>query len=118
MRAPIVVSFSTREPRPTTTSSAISTRSRTHDWSPRITRSPTVVPAKTIAPVETTVPAPITVGASGSRFVVERGESVGCFPTTACSSTRTPSPRTVPSWTTAVGWTSALMRARPSGATS
>src|SRR4029079_17743806 len=33
VRAPIVVSFSTSEPRPTTTSSPIVTRSRTQDWS-------------------------------------------------------------------------------------
>ncbi len=67
-----------------------------HDWSPRITRAPIVVPAKTIAPVETIVPSPSTAGASGSRFAVERGERVGCFPTTAFSSTLTPSPSTVP----------------------
>ena len=96
VRAPIVVSFSTSEPRPTTTSSPIVTRSRTQDWSPRITRAPTVEPANTMAPVEITVPSPTTVGGSGSRFAVERGESVGCLPTTACSSTLTPSPSTVP----------------------
>ena len=62
-----------------------------------MTRAPIVEPAKTIAPVETIVPSPIVVGASGSRFAVERGESVGCLPTTAPSSTFTPSPRTVPS---------------------
>ena len=67
-----------------------------HDWSPRITRAPTVVPAKTIAPVETIVPSPSVAGGSGSRFAVERGESVGCLPTTAFSSTLTPSPSTVP----------------------
>ncbi len=94
--APIVVSFSTSEPRPMTTSSPTSTRSRTQDWSPRITRAPIREPAKTTAPVETIVPSPITVGGSGSRFAVERGESVGCLPTTACSSTLTPSPSTVP----------------------
>ena len=97
VRAPTVVSFSISEPRPRTTSSPTSTRSRTQDWSPRMTRAPIVEPAKTIAPVETIVPSPILVGASGSRFAVERGESVGCFPTTAPSSTLTPSPRTVPS---------------------
>ena len=42
-------------------------RSRTHDWSPRITRAPMRDPAKTIAPVETIVPSPISVGDSGSR---------------------------------------------------
>src|SRR4051812_5408046 len=105
--APTVVSFSISEPRPSTTSSAIVTRSRTHDWSPRITRAPTVVPAKTIAPVETIVPSPITAGGSGSRLAVERGESDGCFPTTAPSSTLTPAPSTVPGWTTALGWMSA-----------
>ena len=84
------------------------TRSRTHDWSPRITRAPIVEPAKTIAAVEMTVPSPTTVGGSGSRFAVERGESVGCLPTTACSSTLTPSPRIVPGWTIAVGCTSVL----------
>ena len=62
--APIVVSFSTSEPRPTTTSSPSVTRSRTHAWSPTITRAPIVVPAKTIAPVETIVPSPICVGGS------------------------------------------------------
>ena len=56
--APIVVSFSTSEPRPTTTSSPIWQRSRTQAWSPTITRSPILVPAKTIAPAETIVPAP------------------------------------------------------------
>src|SRR6187401_987199 len=109
VRAPIVVSFSTSAPRPITTSSATATRSRTHAWSPTITRAPSVAPAKTIAPVDTTVPSPTTAGGSGSRFAVERGESVGCFPTTACSSTLTPSPSTVPGWTTAVGWISAAI---------
>ena len=116
--APIVVSFSTSEPRPTTTSSPIVTRSRTQHWSPRMTRAPIVEPANTIAPVETTVPSPTTVAGSGSRLAVERGESVGCLPTTACSSTCTPLPRTVPGWTTAVGWISALTQAHRCGATS
>ena len=66
--APIVVSFSTSEPRPRTTSSPISTRSRTQDWSPTITRAPIRVPAKTIAPVETIVPAPISAG--GERLAL------------------------------------------------
>jgi len=94
--APIVVSFSMSEPRPRTTSSPMVTRSRTHDWSPSITRAPILDPAKTIAPVETIVPSPISVGGSGSRLAVERGESEGCFPTTAFSSTFTPTPKTVP----------------------
>ena len=94
--APIVVSFSTSEPRPRTTSSPMVTRSRTQDWSPRMARSPTRVPANTIAPVETVVPAPISAGGRGSRFAVERRESAGCLPTTAFSSTFTPSPSTVP----------------------
>ena len=81
--APTDVSFSTNDPRPITTSSPIVHRSRTHAWSPTITRSPTVVPAKTTAPVETIVPAPSSSGGSSSRFAVERGESVGCLPTTA-----------------------------------
>src|SRR4051812_3454739 len=68
---------------------------------------PIVAPANTIAPVEITVPSPIVAGGSGSRRAVDLRPSVGCLPTTAYSSTRTPSPRTVPSWTTAVGWTSA-----------
>src|SRR5205823_8687090 len=110
--APIVVSFSTSDPRPITTSSPTTTRSRTHDWSPRMTRAPTCVPAKTIAPVETIVPSPISVGGSGSRLAVERGESDGCLPTTAYSSTLTPSPSRVPGWTTAVGWISAMERPR------
>jgi hypothetical protein len=80
---PMVVSFSIREPRPTTTSSPISQRSRTQAWSPTITRAPRRVPAKTIAPVETIVPGPSSAGGSESRFAVERGESVGCLPTTA-----------------------------------
>src|SRR6185312_1518902 len=109
VRAPIVVSFSTSAPRPITTSSATSTRSRTQAWSPTITRAPSVEPANTIAPVEITVPSPTTAGGSASRFAVERGESVGCLPTTACSSTFTPSASTVPGWTTAVGWTSAAI---------
>ena len=66
-----------------TTSSPISQRSRTHAWSPTITRAPMDVPAKTTAPVETTVPGPSSSGGIASRFAVERGESVGCFPTTA-----------------------------------
>jgi hypothetical protein len=94
--APIVVSFSTNAPRPTTTSSSIVTRSRMHAWSPTITRAPIRVPAKTTAPVEMIAPSPISAGASGSFFVVERGESDGCLPTTAFSSTLTPSPSTVP----------------------
>ena len=68
-----------------------------HAWSPTITRAPIVDPAKTIAPVEITVPSPICAGGSGSRGAVERGESTGCLPTTAYSSTFTPSPRIVPS---------------------
>ena len=52
-----------------------------------MTRAPIAEPAKTIAPVETIVPSPIVVGGSGSRFAVERGDSVGCLPTTAPSST-------------------------------
>jgi hypothetical protein len=94
--APIVVSFSTSEPRPSTTSSPTTTRSRTHDWSPRMTRAPILEPAKTTAPLETIVPSPISGGGSSSRFAVERGESDGCLPTTACSSTLTPFPSTVP----------------------
>ena len=35
-------------------------------------------------------------GGNGSRFAVERGERVGCFPTTAPSRIFTPSPSTVP----------------------
>jgi hypothetical protein len=61
-----------------------------------MTREPIVDPAKTIAPVETMVPSPISVAGSGSRFAVDRGESAGCLPITAFSSTFTPSPRTVP----------------------
>ena len=83
MSAPIVVSFSTSVPRPITASSPISQRSRTQDWSPTITRAPSRVPAKTTAPVETIVPGPISSGGSSSRAAVERGESAGCFPTTA-----------------------------------
>src|SRR5712691_7035478 len=107
---PMLVSFSTSEPRPTTTSSAISTRSRTQDWSPRMHPAPILEPAKTIAPVETIVPAPISVGGSGSRFAVDLGPSAGCLPTTAFSITLTPSPSTVPSWTVAVGWISAATK--------
>src|SRR6266566_3003290 len=109
---PIVVSFSTSEPRPTTTSSAIVTRSRTHDWSPRMHRAPILAPANTIAPVDTTVPSPISTGGSGSRFAVDLGPRAGCLPTTAFSSTRTPSPSTVPGYTVALGWTSAIERRR------
>src|SRR5579885_1733704 len=105
--APMVVSFSTRTPRPMTTSSPTSTRSRTHAWSPTITRAPMVEPANTMAPVETIAPSPIRAGGSGSRFAVERGESDGCLPTTAPSSTLTFSPSTVPGWTIALGWISA-----------
>ena len=96
VRAPIDVSFSTREPRPRTTSSPTSQRSRMQAWSPTITRAPSREPAKTTAPVETIVPSPSSAGGSGSRFAVDRGESDGSFPTTACSSTFTPSPSTVP----------------------
>ena len=94
---PIVVSFSISEPRPRMQSSAIVTRSRMHDWSPTMQPAPIAEPANTIAPVEMTVPSPIVVGGSGSRFAVEAAPSVGCLPTTAYSSTRTPSPSTVPS---------------------
>ena len=94
--APIVVSFSTSEPRPMTTSSpiddALADARLVADDDARADR----VPAKTIAPVETIVPGPISAGASGSRFAVERGESDGCLPTTASSSTLQPSPSTVP----------------------
>jgi hypothetical protein len=100
--APTVVSFSISEPRPRTQSSASSTRSRMHDWSPTMQFAPIDDPAKTIAPVEMIVPAPIVVGGSGSRFAVERAPSDGCFPTTAFSRTRTPSPSTVPSYTIAL----------------
>ena len=61
-----------------------------------MTRAPIWDPAKTTAPVETTVPSPICAGGSSVGFAVERGESEGCFPTTAYSSTFTPSPSTVP----------------------
>src|SRR5829696_8145713 len=91
----MVVSFSTSEPRPITTSSPTTTRSRIHAWSPTITRAPRRVPAKTIAPVETIVPGPSSAGGSGSRFAVERGESVGCLPTTAPSRILQPAPITV-----------------------
>ena len=60
-----------------------------------MTRAPIREPAKTIAPVEMIVPSPISVGGSGSRLAVDRGDSEGCFPTTAFSSTFTPSPSTV-----------------------
>src|SRR6476646_4788495 len=109
VRAPIEVSFSTRAPRPITTSSSIATRSRTHAWSPTITRAPSVEPANTIAAVEITVPSPTTVGGRGSRLAVERGESVGCLPVTAFSRPWTPSLSTAPGGTTAVGWISAAM---------
>jgi hypothetical protein len=94
--SPIVVSFSTSEPRPMTTSSSIVTRSRTHAWSPTITRAPMRVPANTIAPVDTTVPGPSSSGGSSSRFAVDRVESSGCLPTTAPSRILQPSPTTVP----------------------
>src|SRR6266508_3316692 len=71
--APIVVSFSTREPRPMTTSSPTTQRSRTQAWSPTITRAPIFVPAKTIAPVDTMVPGPSSSGASASRCAIARG---------------------------------------------
>src|SRR4029078_7766360 len=67
-------------------------------------------PSKMSAPVKITAPSPISAAGSGSRGAVERGESTGCLPTTAYSSTFTPAPRTVPSWTIAVGWTSATQR--------
>src|SRR4051812_3890161 len=70
--SPIVVSFSTSEPRPMTTSSPISTRSRTQAWSPTITRAPSFVPAKTTAPVETTVPGPSSSGGGGPLFPAAR----------------------------------------------
>src|SRR5919106_5961755 len=108
--APTLVSFSISEPRPSTTSSPIVTRSRTQDWSPRMTRAPIREPAKTIAPVDTIVPSPISAGESSSRLLVERGESDGRLPTTAFSSTFTPSPSTVPGYTVAVGWTSAAIQ--------
>ena len=38
----------------------------------------------------------LSAGGNDSRLAVERGESVGCLPTTAPSSTFTPSPSTVP----------------------
>jgi hypothetical protein len=83
VRAPIVVSFSTSEPRPMTTSSPRRHRSRTHAWSPTMTPRPSVVPAKTTAPVRMRTPSPTTSGASSSRDAVDLGPSVGCFPTTA-----------------------------------
>src|SRR3990170_5454921 len=110
--APTVVSFSMSEPRPMTTSSPIAQRSRMQAWSPTITRAPIAVPAKTIAPVETIAPGPSSAGGSGSRFAVERGESTGCLPTTAPSSTLTPSPSTVPGYTIALGCTSCTERLR------
>jgi hypothetical protein len=83
VRAPTVLSFSTSEPRPMTTSSPIVQRSRTHAWSPTITRAPIRVPAKTTAPVEMTLPGPSSSGESSSRLAVVRGPNVGGFPTTA-----------------------------------
>ena len=95
--APTVVSFSISEPRPT--HDVVADRHALADAglvAEDHARADRRDPAKTIAPVETIVPAPISVGGSGSRFAVERGDSVGCLPTTAPSSTLTPSPSTVP----------------------
>src|SRR4051795_7490350 len=62
VRAPIDVSFSTWEPRPMTTSSPSSHRSRTQAWSPTMTPTPSVVPAKTTAPARMALPSPTTRG--------------------------------------------------------
>ena len=100
VRSPIVVSFSTSEPLPMTTSSPITQRSRTRAPSPTITRAPSFVPANTTAPVDTIVPSPSSSAGSGSRFAVERAESDGCLPSTALSPITHPSAITVPGWTT------------------
>ena len=94
--APIVVSFSTSEPRPRTTSSpivhALADAGLVAEDHARADRRA----GEDDRARRDDVPSPISAGGSGSRFAVERGESVGCFPTTAPSSTFTPSPSTVP----------------------
>src|SRR5437773_702665 len=87
-------SFVTTAPAPTKASSPISTPGQ------RIAPPPTRAPRRIVGPS-------ISAGGSGSRVAVERGESVGCLPTTAPSSTLTPSPSTVPGYTIALGWISA-----------
>jgi hypothetical protein len=70
-------------------------RSRTHDWSPRITRAPTFVPAKTARLWNDRPVADLhrrQLLACRGRVRRERW----LLPTTACSSTLTPSPSTVP----------------------
>ena len=50
-----------------------------------MTRASIAEQAKTIATVETIVPSSIVVGGSGSRFAVERGDSVSSLSTIAPS---------------------------------
>ena len=78
--APIVVSFSTSEPLPMTTSSPTTQRSRTRAPSPTITRAPSFVPAKTIAPVETIVPSPSSSGAERLALRGRAGRERRLFP--------------------------------------
>ena len=73
--APIVVSFSTSDPRPTTTSSPIWTRSRTHDWSPRITRAPSATKACITGRETTRSPSPNEMGATKTRRMVSRSRT-------------------------------------------
>src|SRR5919109_463251 len=67
VRSPIVVSFSTREPRPMTTSSPTTQRSRTHAWSPTTTRAPIRQPSPTTVPGYTTAVG--ATSASGKRLL-------------------------------------------------
>src|SRR4051812_25253030 len=99
-RRPIVVAFSTAEPRPTTLSSPIVVFSRTNAWSPMTTLAPSRTPASTTACAQIADPGPTTSGGGGSRVAVERRDSFGGLPSTAPSWTTQSSPTTVPGWMT------------------
>src|SRR4051812_3973203 len=83
-----------------TVPSPITLRSRTKDWSPRMTSSPIRAPASTTAPAQTAEPAPMTSGGGASFAAEDVRASFGGLPTTAPSWITQSSPMTVPGWMT------------------
>src|SRR4051794_27542878 len=83
-----------------TVPSPITLRSRTKDWSPRMTSSPIRAPASTTAPAQPAEPAPMTSGGGASFAADDVRASFGGLPTTAPSWMTQSSPITVPAWMT------------------
>src|SRR4051794_30179923 len=99
-RSPIRTSLSIAVPRPITVPAPMTDRSRTKDWSPRITSSAIRAPARTTAPQQTAERAPITSGGGGSFGAEDVRASFGGLPRTAPSWITQSSPTIVPGWMT------------------